>query len=139
MKHLTLLLALVCSEVFAQSDASASLLDTERKRSDAIAAKDFDLAGSLYDDRFQGVTASGKMLDKEGWLTQVRSNNPHILFSTEDVKATIYGNAGVVTGKILSKSKGGTLIGQSRYMLVYLLDNGQWKAVEGQETIMIER
>ena len=113
------------------------LLELEQKRSDAIIANNQEIIQAMYDENYHGITAAGKTINKSQFLELTKSNNPHVQFSIEDVKATVYGSTAIVTGKLLSKSKSGTIIGQSRYILVYIKRDDGWKVVESQDTLVI--
>ena len=46
--------------------------------------------------------------------------------------------AAVVTGKLVGKSKAGTVIGQSRFLHVFIKRDDQWKIIEEQSTLVIQ-
>ena len=131
---------LVCSGSFAQSGESAEqlLLNTEDQHLLAMINHNHDILTSLYDDQFRGVLASGLAVDKAKIIEFLESGSPHILISIEDVKASIYGTVGIVTGKVVSKSKSGSVIGRSRYIHVYHKSGDQWKIIQSQGTVIIQ-
>ena len=131
---------LVCSGSFAQSGESAEqlLLNMEDQHLLAMINHSHDILTSLYDDQFRGVLASGLAVDKAKIIEFLESGSPHILISIEDVKASIYGTVGIVTGKVVSKSKSGSVIGRSRYIRVYYKSGDQWKIIQSQGTVIIQ-
>ena len=131
---------LVCGGSFAQSGESAEqlLLNMEDQHLLAMINHSHDILSSLYDDQFRGVLASGLSVDKAKIIEFLESGSPHILISIEDVKASIYGTVGIVTGKVVSKSKSGSMIGRSRYIRVYHKSGDQWKIIQSQGTVIIQ-
>lgn len=71
-------------------------------------------------------------------LEFLETSSPHILQSLADLKSTIYGSIAVVTGKVVSKSKSGTVIAQSRFIRIYLKKGEAWKIIESQGTVIIQ-
>ena len=114
------------------------LLDLERQRIEAIVSHNMTFLNNIYHDQFRGVTTSGESVDKKALLDILKSTSKDILFSTEEMKVSIYGYAGVTSGKLISKNKNGKDIGQSRFMHVFIKRNGQWKIIEGQGTAIQE-
>ena len=110
------------------------LLDIEKLRCEAIASHNGTYLNTVYHDQFRGVTANGMAVDKKGMIEVLKSVPVGIQFTTDEMKASIYGYAGVASGKLISKDKSGTIVDQSRFMNVYIKRNGQWKIIEGQGT-----
>ena len=131
---------LVYGGSFAQSGESAEqlLLNMEDQHLLAMINHSHDILSSLYDDQFRGVLASGLSVDKAKIIEFLESGSPHILISIEDVKASIYGTVGIATGKVVSKSKSGSMIGRSRYIRVYHKSGDQWKIIQSQGTVIIQ-
>lgn len=115
-----------------------TLTDMEKQRIEAIEARAFDFVAGLYAEEFKGVTGAGKQVDKALLMEQLKTNSPHIHFSTEDVQVRIFGTIALVTGKQMSKSKMGSVIGQVRYILILAKKDDLWKIIESQETIIVE-
>lgn len=142
MKKIFILLLIVtsASRSYAQNSSDERiLLGLETQLTEAIAAHKDVFLQNLFDDSYHGVTPSGAVVDKAKWLELLKTNNPYVIFSTEDVKATIYGTTAVVTGRLLGKSKSGSIIGQSRFLHVFIKKNDQWKIVEEQSTLVIQQ
>lgn len=141
MKKLPFCILLTACSIICQAQSSAdekALLDLEAQLTEAIAVHQEDILKSLFDDKFHGVTPAGTEVDKTKWLEMLKTNNPYVVFSTTDMKAGVYGGVGVVTGKLVGKSKTGTVIGQSRFLHVLLKRNNQWKIIEEQGTLVIQ-
>ena len=125
---------------FGQSvgEAEQAILNIEIKRLEAIVSRNHEFLTNLYDDEFHGVIASGQSLDKAKIIEFLETSNPHVLQSIEDLKAKVYDAVAVTTGKLVSKSKSGSIIGQSRFTHIYLRKNDQWKIIESQGTVIIQ-
>ncbi|MBL7847525.1 MAG: nuclear transport factor 2 family protein [Cyclobacteriaceae bacterium] len=140
MKHLLApLLVIVCLPCFSQTESQEEVLvRIENERLQAIINRDTAKISSIYDDRYQGILASGHSVDKAGVLEFHLSGSPHILISIEDVKAWVYGNIGVTTGKQLNKAKSGHVIGQSKFMRIYQKNGNKWTIIRSQGTIVVQ-
>lgn len=140
MKKLLILFICVLSAWSSQGQTAEekTLLDIETNIVEAIANHKSDFLSSLYDDSFHGVTPNGTVVNKAKWLELLNTTNPYVVFNTEEVKVSIFGTTAVVTGKLVGKSKSGTLIGQSRFIHVLIKHKDQWKIFEEQSTLIIE-
>src|SRR5215204_5905127 len=118
---------------FCQTNEQA-LLDIEKQRSAAIASRNESFLEDLYADDFRGVAATGAVVNKQQLLEVFKLNNPEVVFTTDEMKATLYVGTAVVTGKLISESREGVVLGQSRFIHVYVLRDGNWKLVAGQAT-----
>lgn len=116
----------------------ASLNAIEAKRAEALATRQFDQVVNLYDEDFRGVLASGKHVNKTQFSELIHATSPHIKLVIEELSATVNGPIGIVRGRIHTKSKSGTNIAGSRFLIVYVWRNNEWKILESQETIMLE-
>ncbi len=125
---------------FSQTTVSPeqAIQTLEGKLIEGIGTRNHDVLMSLYDDQYHGVLASGHTVDKAKMVEFLETSSPHILVGVEDLKVTIYGTLGVTTGKIVSRSKSGSVIGQSRFIRVYQKKGDQWKIVESQGTVIIQ-
>jgi hypothetical protein len=142
MKHVLICLIFLALSIktIAQSGADEKVfLDFEHQLTAAIAEHKEDQLSNMFDVAYHGVTPAGKVVNKIEWLQLLKTNNPFVVFNTEDVKSTMHGAVAVVTGKLVGKSKTGTVIGQSRFMHVLVKKDNQWKIIEEQSTIVIEQ
>ncbi len=115
-----------------------AIMKIEGEHVEAIGARNHDVLLSLYDDQYHGVLASGHTVDKTKMVEFLETSSPHILLGVEDLKVVVYGSAAVVTGKTVNRSKSGSVIGQSRFIRVYLKKGEQWKIIESQGTVIIQ-
>ena len=142
MKKLCLAFSFFFSAWHVEAQTSSGdarvLLGIESHLPEAIAQHNETYLNNLFDDRYHGVTPNGTVVDKARWLELLKTNTPYVVFTVEDVKATIYGQAAVVSGKLVGKSKSGVIIGQTRYIHVFIKHNEQWRIIEEQSTLVLE-
>jgi len=124
--------------LFTAAQDVASLNAIEARRAEALASRQFDQVIGLYDEDFRGVLASGKHVNKAQFSELLHATSPHIKLVIEELSATVNGPIGIVRGRIHTKSKSGTNIAGSRFLIVYVWRNNEWKILESQETIMLE-
>lgn len=121
-----------------QESPEQAILKIENQLLEAIVARNHDALASFFDDQFHGVLASGQTVNKTRILEFLETSSPHIILSLDDLKSTIYGTTAIVTGKVVSKSKSGTTIAQSRFIRIYLKKGDTWKIIESQGTVIIQ-
>ena len=140
MKHIfILLLALTGLGAYAQTESpEQALAKMEDQRLKAIINKDSVALSALYDDKYTGVLTSGRAVNKAGVMKFQMTNNPLVQITIEDVKANIYNNVGITTGRQVNRSKSGTTLGQSKFVRVYLKTGNSWKIVHSQGTLITE-
>ena len=137
----SLLAFLLCITIMpcqGQETPEETLLKLEEKRLQAITKKDTTTLMIIYDDRYQGVLASGQGVDKTKLIEFHLSGSPHITLSMEGVKASVYGSIAVTTGKQLNKAKSGHVIGQSKFIRIWQKNGDRWTVIRSQGTIVVQ-
>ncbi len=122
----------------SQSDEQKIIMELEKERQHAIAMRDEAKLKELLDDAYYGVTATGQLANKNEQLAIYKSTNSFITNTPENVSVTIVDNSAVVTGTMISKAKSGAIVGQTRFLYVYIKHGNQWKIKMGQETIVMK-
>ena len=122
----------------AQDSPEQALVRLEDQRLQAIVNRDTAAIMKIYDDRYQGVLASGQSVDKTKVIEFHLSGSPHIALSMEDIKASVYGTIGVTTGKQLNKAKSGHVIGQSKFIRIWQKNGDRWTVIRSQGTIVVQ-
>jgi hypothetical protein len=135
---LSLLFAVVLAPCLAQESPEQTLLRLEDQRLQAIIQRDTATIMKIYDDKYQGVLASGQSVDKTKVIEFHLSGSPHITIGIEDVKAMAFGNIGVTTGKQVNKAKSGHVIGQSKFIRIYQKTGDRWTIIKSQGTIVVQ-
>lgn len=115
-------------------DAAQELLIIEQKRSAAIVKHDMDFLNKLYADDFRGVTASGYEVDKARLMEVFKLDDPNTKFTIDEMRARVFENTAVITGRLTGKTAAGALLSRSKFIHVYTRQNGQWRIIAGQGT-----
>jgi hypothetical protein len=122
----------------AWSPAERALLDLEKTRSAAIARHDLDALRRMYADEFRGVTATGYPVDRERLMEVFKRDDPSNVFTIDEIAVRVLGQArdtAVFSGRLTTKKRdGGEVLGQSRFIHVYVLRDGRWQILYGQGT-----
>ncbi|MBL7850935.1 MAG: nuclear transport factor 2 family protein [Cyclobacteriaceae bacterium] len=137
----SLFACLLCISIlpcWGQETPEQTLLKMEDQRLQAIITKDTATILKIYDDRYQGVLASGQTVDKPKLVEFHLSGSPHITISMEDVKAAVYGSIAITSGKQLNKAKSGHVIGQSKFIRVWQKSGDRWTVIRSQGTIVVQ-
>ena len=139
MKYVLLLfLVVVCFVSYAQTESpEQQLIKLEDQRLKAIVNKDSAFLYSIYDEKYEGVLNTGRTINRTEVVRFQISNNRFINIKIEDVKATIYGNVGITTGRQVNQAKSGSVLGQSKFIRVYVKSGNTWKIINSQGTLII--
>jgi len=99
---------------------------------DALKANEFDKVKTYFTDDYTFTGQDGKMVTRDERLRALREVGSNLL-SVSDIATRMYGNAGVVTGMVTTKTaSGGTE--QSRFMQVWVWQKGDWFLAASQAT-----
>lgn len=134
IRSFTLCLLLV---QFAYAQEPEQLLALEDKHLQAMVSRDSAFLNSVYDAAFHGVLATGQTVDKTKVVEFLISSSPHIQWAIVEVKAKVAGSVGWTVGKLVSKSKSGSIIGQTRFLRIYHKSGNNWRIIESQGTVII--
>jgi len=121
----------------AWSPAERALLDFEKTRSAAIARHDLDALRRMYAAEFRGVTATGYPVDRERLMEVFQRDDPSTVFTIDEITVRVLGQAdtAVFTGRLTTKKRdGGEVLGQYRFLHVYVWREGRWQILYGQGT-----
>lgn len=122
----------------AQTDDQKIILELEKDRQYAISLHDEIKLKDLLDDSYYGVTATGKVVNKSEQLEIYKSTNPYVTFTSEGVSVTSVEASAIVTGTLVGKTKSGSVVGETRYLIIYLKSANQWKIKMAQETVVMK-
>lgn len=122
----------------AWTDPERALLQFEKTRSAAIARHDLDTLRRMYADEFRGVTATGYPVDRERLMEVFKRDDPSTVFTIDEIAVRILGQArdtAVFSGRLTTKKRdGGEVLGQSRFIHVYVWRDSRWQILYGQGT-----
>jgi ketosteroid isomerase-like protein len=118
----------------AYSPATRRLLAMEVERSAAIARHDTAWLATLYAPDFQGVSANGRRVDRAALFAVFSRDNPDSRFLIDELAIRDFGEAVTVTGRLRTITLAGEVVGESRYLHVYVRRGGQWWMVAAEGT-----
>jgi len=99
---------------------------------DALKANEFDKVKAYFTEDYTFTSQDGKMVTRDERLQTLREQGSNLL-SVSDIATRMYGNAGIVTGIVTTKTAaGGTE--QSRFMQVWVWQKGDWFLAASQAT-----
>jgi hypothetical protein len=118
----------------AYSAEQRRLLALEVERSAAIARHDTAWLGTLYAPDFQGVVANGARVDRAALFAVFSRDNPDSRFFIDELALREFGEAMTVTGRLRTTTLAGEVLGESRYLHVYVRRGGRWWMVAAEGT-----
>jgi hypothetical protein len=116
----------------------AAVLRVQKALSDAYAEHDAITADRWTAPEFVGVTGSGQVIPREQWLKgHIIENQEKRLSSVNDeVKVRIFGDVAVITFRDITPRPDGTSAPPERKMSILARNNGAWRQVLTQSTVM---
>jgi ketosteroid isomerase-like protein len=118
------------NESSAQSDTEQELKRLENEWINSYLRGDKQTFDRIVADDFTRTDESGKFATKaeERTFVQAPPASVNSSLTNEDMQVRVYGNAGIVTGRIVSKVQGG-LNFQSRFTDTFIKREGRWQVV----------
>ena len=121
------------------SDEETQITQLERSWNQAEMARDAGALASLVDDTLVYVDYDGSIMNKTEYLRSVANptSSPDHLYD-EGMKVHVYSNAGVASGiyRETGTSKGKPYTRRARFMDTWIKQNGQWRCVASQSTLV---
>lgn len=131
---ITLVMIAGFASAFAQNDSAQEVRKLERVWLDAYEQHDPKAMNEIVADNFVITFPDGSMQTKPELLAQLRTprraESPKSKFHTEDVRAYVYGDTVILTGRVISEwRRGGETVSQNRmrYTDTYVKRNGRWQ------------
>ena len=124
-----------CQPKVAASKAEEEVRKLEREWLDAYEKRDADAMNRIVADDFMITFPNGSLQTKPQLMAEIRqARKPTDLapkFSTEDVKARMYGDTVILTGRVVTQVRRGDndVREQSRYTDTYVKKDGRWQVV----------
>jgi len=118
----------------AYSRTARHILAIERDRSAAIARHDTAGLANIYAPDFRGVAANGRRVDRDALFAVFMLDNPSARFAIDELEVRDFGNTATVTGRLRTLGPGGQVVGESRYLHVYLRRGLHWWIVAAEGT-----
>jgi ketosteroid isomerase-like protein len=121
----------------ARPSPEDELLRTEAARSEAIRNGDMKLLDAIYSDDFTGVAGTGQLVTKKQLFEIFARVDPTVRFTTSETSARVFGDAGVVSGRLAGRREDGTLVSEARFMHLFVRRDGRYRFVAGQSTPIV--
>lgn len=128
--------------IAASENAQDEVLKADEERNEALQKGDVASLERIYSDDLVYANATGTLLTKQQHIADLKAKTLHFIsFNHEDVKATVHGDTGLVTG--ISKSeveyKGSVSRSNRRFLNVFSKKDGHWLCVGHFETNISEK
>ena len=136
------ILAVVCLlPVWAQTAAEKELIKAENDWGNAWVKGDAKFLDQLYATEYWATGDDGKTFNKtEGLKEDLSAAYTDKSFSLSELKAHVYGQTGVVTGRNQNKYKKDGKAGENdfRFTDVFVKRDGRWQCVATQGTKVVK-
>jgi ketosteroid isomerase-like protein len=123
----------------ATGDETARIRALENAWNEAEAHHDVKALSFLLGDPFSYTDDDGSFMDKAMWLARIGSGvDEYDSLGNTKVEIHVFGTAAVVVGEYHEKLKvAGKMVSRSgRFTDTWIQQNGQWKCVASQATLM---
>jgi ketosteroid isomerase-like protein len=138
------LLVAMCVAAAAQSgsaagDESARVLSLENAWNQAEVTHDTEALSALLAESFDFTDDDGQLMNKSQWLAYIRNAEARYApLGNSEMKVHLYGNVAVATGIYQDKvkEKGKWFVRSGRFTDIWTQQNGGWKCVSSQATLI---
>jgi len=110
----------------------ADVLAQEARWLTAITSGDGATVDAILSPTFRHVNADGEAFDRAQELAAMEPL--HLSFTASDQVVDVFGDTAVIHG-INTVTQDGEIVARERFVDVFLLQNGVWKALTAQETV----
>lgn len=117
-----------------RSAAGARL--TEQRWVDALQRHDLRALDCIIDDNFIDTNWRGAKIDKSEMLAGIAKRPPPTL-GLSDVDVVLLGDVAIIHGVNTEKNSDPSLTGSVRFTDVFVYRNRAWRAISGQETVLL--
>jgi ketosteroid isomerase-like protein len=121
------------------SDESARVLSLENAWNQAEVKHDARALSMLLAETFEFTDDDGHFMNKSQWLAHIRNGVDHYeQLGNSGMAVHLYGNVAVATGIYQDKirEKGKAVVRSGRFTDTWIQQNGQWKCVASQATLI---
>ena len=108
----------------------ADVLAQEARWLTAITSGDVATVESILGPTFRHVTAEGEVFDRAGEIAAMTPLD--VAFTASDQIVDLYGDTAVIHG-VNTVTQDGEVVGRERFIDVFVLHGGVWKAIAAQE------
>jgi hypothetical protein len=124
--------------IVSTKDETGRIMSLESAWNQAEVQHDARAMAMLLADGFQYTDADGSFLNRSEWLETIRKGlYVYDQLGNIDMVVSIYGNVAIVTGGYREKLKAkNSVMRTGRFTDTWILQNGQWKCVASQATLI---
>jgi ketosteroid isomerase-like protein len=138
------LLVAMCVAAAAQSpsvagDESVRIIALENAWNQAEVTHDVQALSTLLAVTFDFTDDDGQFMNKSQWLAYIRNGEAHYApLGNSGIKVHLYGNVAIATGVYRDKitERGSGVVHSGRFTDVWIQQNGEWKCVASQATLI---
>jgi len=132
-------LAIAAQNGKVASDESGRIVSLESAWNQAEVQHDARAMGMLLAETFEYTDSDGRFMDKSHWLNLVTKGvDQYDQLGNSGIEVHLYGDVAIVTGAYREriKSKRNAVVRAGRFTDIWLQQNGQWKCIASQATLM---
>ena len=122
----------LCAPLVLEAPPCADVLAQEARWLTAITTGDVATVESILGPTFRHVNADGEAFDRAQEIAAMEPND--MAFNASDQIVDVYGDSAVIHG-VNTVTQDGEVVARERFIDVFLLQNGVWKALTAQETV----
>ena len=119
------------------SATARKILALEVKRSAAIASRDTAWLATLYASDFKGVPAGGQRVDRPALFKVFSRDAPALRFAIDELEVRDFGTSATVMGRLSTRTQDGQVLGESRYLHVYVPRGNHWWIVAAVGSVVL--
>ena len=126
-------------EATSASPSEREIIELEQERLKAFARDDKAAFEQLVTDDLTMTHSSGEVANKAELMAVMRPSTPERplpALSTEDVKVRVYGDAAVMTGRLVETARDGRRVVVLSFTNTYIKQKGRWRMSAGQLTTL---
>ncbi|CCH52701.1 hypothetical protein BN8_01719 [Fibrisoma limi BUZ 3] len=134
-QFITLCLIAVAPIAYAQSPAEKDVMETEKRRFNALVSKDYTVLNQTLSDDLVYTHSNGLVDDKQSFIQSIKDGKlAYSAIDPQEQKVRLYGNTAIVNGvcQVKAVSNGETLSSRLRYTDVYVKKGKQWQLATWQ-------
>jgi hypothetical protein len=120
-------------------DESARVLSLEHAWNQAEVTHDAPALSTLLAETFDFTDDDGQLMNKSQWLAYIREADVHyVSLGYSGMKIHLYGSVAIAAGIYQDKvkEKGKWLVQSGRFTDIWTRQNGDWKCVASQATLI---
>jgi ketosteroid isomerase-like protein len=122
---------------------NAQLTELETRIADAVVRRDTKFLAGFYSDGFVRTDPSSGQLNKEQWLTRLKSNRDKIeSIAVSDIAVRFFGDTAIVTGRMTTQGRNPETDSDQKYRRLdrfthtFVKQNGRWQLIASHASVI---